>query len=479
MHVIPESWAHLHILVSLFPLVGLLFVLGFYVASIVTNNDGLKRICLLVVVGLGVLSIPIYLSGMGSIMPVSAREGVSEDLINAHYNYSLYALLVLLLAAGAAGYEWMRSNKVGRFSANALHLVLGISLITLFLMILSGESGWEINHQELGFARAASAVSGLPSGSDIPEGQGTPQAWSHFHIILNHFPSIGLVMALFFFVVALVLDNTGMKRASLVVFTMCGILGVPTYVTGASSMWALTDPPMDNISQAAINAHRDMALWTLFALAATGVTAWVELWRFRYLGRFSSRTLYVVLGFAIITLGLIAETGHRGGQINHPEIRTEPLPTDPDAFLSPAIELAINNVQWFVPWQTLHFFGYCLIFGTVAAVALRVFGLWKSMPFSAIHRLLPLGVMGVVMNVFTGMLMLLADTFRYVNSGAFPPKMAFIVIGGFAVLYFSLSDKLWNTKAGEEAPMTAKWVAAVTLLAWGGVIAGGRLIPYV
>lgn len=477
MHVIPESWAHLHILVSLFPLVGLLFVLGFYVASIVTNNDGFKRICLLVVVGLGVLSIPIYISGMGSIMPVMAREGVSEDVVNSHYNWSLYALIILLLAAVAAGYEWMRSNNVGRFSNNALHLVLGLSLLTLLLMIAAGESGWEINHLELGLSTAAGV--NLPSGSDIPEGQGTPQAWSHFHIILNHFPSIGLVIALFFFAVALVMKNEGMTRASLVVFTMCGILGVPTYVTGASSMWALTDPPMENISQAAINAHRDMALWTLFALAATGVVAWVELWRYRYLGRFSQRTLYIVLGFAIVTLGLIAETGHRGGQINHPEIRTEPLPEDPAAYLSPAIELAINDVQWFVPWQTLHFFGYCLIFGTVAAVVLRVFGFWKSMPFSAVHRLLPLGVMGVVMNVFTGMLMLLADTFRYVNSGAFPPKMAFIVIGGCAVLYFSLSDRLWNTKAGEEAPMTAKWVAAITLLAWAGVIAGGRLIPYV
>ena len=479
MHVIPESWAHLHILISLFPLVGLLFVLGFYVTSIVTDNDGLKRICLLVVVGLGVLSIPIYISGMNSIMPVSAREDVSEELINAHYNWSLYALIILLLAAIAAGYEWMRSGKVGRFSANALHLVLGISLITLLAMIAAGESGWEINHQELGLSPVANAVSGLPSGSDIPEGQGTPQAWSHFHIILNHFPSIGLVIALFFFVVALVMDNDVMKRSALVVFTVCGVLGVPTYVTGASSMWALTDPPMENISQAAINAHRDMALWTLFALAATGVTAWVELWRYRYLNRFSTRTLYAVLGFAIVTLGLIAETGHRGGQINHPEIRVDPLPTDPAAFLSPAIETLINNVQWFVPWQTIHFFGYCLIFGTVAAVVLRVFGFWKSMPFSAIHRILPLGVMGVVMNVFSGMLMLLADTFRYVNSNAFPPKMALVVIGACAVLYFSLSESLWNTKAGEEAPMTAKWVAGVTLLSWVGVITGGRLIPYV
>jgi uncharacterized membrane protein len=429
---------------------------------------------------LGVLSIPTYISGMSSIMAVSSREGVTENLINSHYNWSLYALLILIISAGAAGYEWMRSGNAGRTSINAIHLVLGLSLITLFVMIAAGETGWRINHQELATAAVRTAVSGLPSGSDIPEGQGTPQAWSHFHIILNHFPSIGLVIGLFFFVVSIVTDNDVMKRTSLVVFTICGILGVPTYVTGASSMWALTDPmPIQNVSQAAINAHRDMALWTLFALAATGVTAWLELWRYRYLGRFSSRSIYLTLGFALITLAMIAEAGHRGGQINHPEIRTEPLPTDPDAFISPQIEALINNVQWFVPWQTIHFFGYCLIFGTVLAVSLRVFGIWKTMPFSAIHRILPLGVMGVVMNVFSGMLMLLADTFRYVNSNAFPPKMAFIVIGACAVLYFSLSEKLWNTKAGEEAPMQAKWVAAIALLAWCGVIAGGRLIPYV
>jgi uncharacterized membrane protein len=379
----------LHILVSLFPLVGLVFVLGFYVAAIATHNDGLKRACLLVIAGLAVLSIPIYISGMGSIEPVSARQGVGEAAINYHYNWSLYALLALLGVGGAAGYEWMRARDRGAYSANALHLVLGLSLITLVLMIASGESGWEINHTELGLAQKSTALSGLPSGSDIPEGQGTPQAWSHWHIILNHFPSLGIVIGLGFFIASIMMNNDTMKRASLVLFAVCGVLGVPTYVTGASSMWALTDPPMPNISMPAINAHRDMALWTLFALAATGVSAWVELWRYRYLGRFSSRSLYVVLGFAVLTLALIAETGHRGGQINHPEIRTEPLPTDSAPYISPDIELAINDVLWFVPWQTVHFFGYCLIFGTVAAVVLRVFGFWKSMPFSAIHRIKP------------------------------------------------------------------------------------------
>jgi hypothetical protein len=62
----------------------------------------MKRICLLVIVGLGVLSIPTYISGMSSIMAVSSREGVTENLINSHYNWSLYALLILIISAGAA-----------------------------------------------------------------------------------------------------------------------------------------------------------------------------------------------------------------------------------------------------------------------------------------------------------------------------------------------------------------------------------------
>src|SRR5262249_60633155 len=118
---------------------------------------------------------------------------------------------------------------------------------------------------------------------------------------------------------ALVMNNVVMKRASLVLFVICAILGVPTYVTGAASMWALTGVP--GISRAVINAHRDMALLTLFGLAFTGVTAWIELWRFLHLWRFSNPSLYFVLTFAIITFGVVAENRPSGGPIHHPEIR--------------------------------------------------------------------------------------------------------------------------------------------------------------
>src|SRR5258705_2039307 len=238
-------------------------------------------------------------------------------MMTSHFYWSVGALLFMAVAGIAAWLELVRSWN-GRPSQNALHLVLGLGLVTLALMMVAGELGWEINHNELRLDAAT---------------QKTSQLWSHAHIILNHFPTIGFVVGLGVYVGALILDNIVLKRAGLFLFVACAILTVPTYVTGNASMWAVTDPPIQGISKAVINAHRDMALLALFGMAFTGVTAWIELWRYRYLGRFSNLSIYLGLGIAILTLGTMAASGTRGGKISHTEIihATDELLTDPRA----------------------------------------------------------------------------------------------------------------------------------------------------
>ena len=466
MHLIPQSWAHWHILLSVFPSVGLVFALGFYLTGLVADNDLMKRSCLVVLAVLGVLAIPTYLSGDRTMAALSNGAIISADLMASHFVWGIVALAALAITGVAAVVALWCARGLGHLSQPALRLVLALALVVLALMMVAGELGWQVNHHELRLDAAA---------------QRTPQAWSHVHMILNHFPTVGFAFALGFYVIGLVSNDVVTQRTGLVVFVLCAVLGVPTYVTGAASMWALTDPGVAGISKPVIDAHRDMALLTLFGLAFTGVAAWIELWRFRHLGRFSRPSLYLILGFAIITLAVMAETGHHGGQINHPEIRiaSDALPTDPKAGVTRAIELLINQVIWFVPWQTVHFFGFSLIFGTALVVSLRVLGFWKSVSFAAVHRLLPLGVFGVVMNVFSGMLIMLADSSRYLNAPTFAPKIALIVIGAAAVLYFSLSERLWKVSGGEDAPAGAKWVAALVLISWTGVIMGGRLISYI
>ena len=300
MHVIPQSWSHLHILVSVFPSVGLLFVLGFYIAALIIDNEVMKRICLVLIAILALLAIPTYFSGEHSMELLSQDPKISKDLMGVHLGWGVVSLLLLALTGFVALIELWRFWR-GRLSDNALHLVLGLALVTLALMISAGEYGWQISHHELRLDAAAQRVD-----------MATPQWWSHIHMILNHLPTVGFVFALAFYILALFMNNDVLKRSSLVLFVICALLIVPTYVTGAASMWALTAPTtLPGISKAVINAHRDMALWTLFGLAFTGGTAWIVLWRHRHLGRFSNLSLYLVLAFAVVTLAVMAETGHR------------------------------------------------------------------------------------------------------------------------------------------------------------------------
>ena len=466
MHVIPQSWPHLHLLVSVFPSVGLVFVLGLYGAALATGNKGMVRAGLAALVILGVLAIPTYLSGDASMAVSSQDPKTAPALLSLHRAIGWLALVAVVITAGVAAFALARLRRDRHVARPILGWLLVLGLLTLLLMGWVSELGWEMDHHEL----------------LIPPGpRSTPQAWSHVHVILNHFPTIGFVVALGFFITALATDNEGMKRVGLALFVICAVLGVPTFVTGNAAMWAETRPPVEGISKAVINAHRDMALLTMLGLAFTGAAAWLELFRYRHLGRFSARWLTAVLAFAVVTLGIMAETGHRGGQINHPEIRLagDVLPTDPALGWSPYIEHEINQVIWFVPWQTVHFFGFALIFGTVLLVTLRVLGFGKSVPFSAIHRLLPLGFCGVLMNVVSGILILQADSSRYLNEITFVPKVAGIAIGGMAILYFSLSERVWAVGAGEDAPGSAKAMAVLVLLAWATVVMGGRLLPYV
>src|SRR5262245_36830453 len=110
MHWIPQSWSHWHILVSVFPSVGLIFVLGFYVAAIISDNEVMKRTCLLLFVILGLLAIPTYVSGDHSMALLSQNAKISQSLMGTHFGWSVVALGFLVLMGAAALVALWRSR---------------------------------------------------------------------------------------------------------------------------------------------------------------------------------------------------------------------------------------------------------------------------------------------------------------------------------------------------------------------------------
>jgi uncharacterized membrane protein len=307
-----------------------------------------------------------------------------------------------------------------------------------------------------------------------------PSSAPHWHLLLNHFPSIGTVIATGLLLCTFFRKSEDLTRAALVLFVLMALITIPTYVSGAAARGAIIRNP--GISTDLIAAHQEAATLAFISLVVTGWLSWFALWQHRRFSRPYGWIVPAILALGVVTLGLMVKTGSLGGDINHAEIRLGGELAAAAGQVGPSAALAawIMNSAW--AWPALeagHFMGMAVLFGVVLLVALRVLGLVRSVPFTAFHRLLPLGAFGFMLNVVTGMLFFIADYERYITmTNSFFPKIALIAIGGVAVLYFTIFDKPWALKAGDDAPLATKVVAAATVLMWSGVIIYGRLLPY-
>ena len=302
-----------------------------------------------------------------------------------------------------------------------------------------------------------------------------PSTGPHLHIVLNHFPLIGSVFVLGLLIASAYMKNDDMRRVSLILFVVLGLLAIPTYITGAAAGWAYQGRP--DMSAQILAAHRDAALLAFTFLGLTGIVSWLVLWRERRYGRTSSAGFIAVLVLGFIALLTIIETGSLGGTVIRPELR-EGAMAEPMG-LTAGIETAIQSIIWAWPsMEAAHFVGMAVLFGVVLLVGLRVLGVARNVPYSAVHRLLPLGALALLVNIVTGMFFFIADSGRYVAMDGFPPKILWLMVGGLAIIYFTIFDDIWDVKSDQDAPPRAKVMAALTMVSWAAVLVFGRLLPY-
>jgi len=139
------------------------------------------------------------------------------------------------------------------------------------------------------------------------------------------------------------------------------------------------------------------------------------------------------------------------------------------------------NTSWGWPTnESLHFIGLSLLIGTVGLFDLRMLGLARGIPMSALHKLVPWGIAGYALNVTTGFMFISTAPDQYLFNPAFQTKLALMAVAGINVLFFyrfSFAHVKW-AGAGARAQRGAKIAAAVSLGCWVGVIVCGRLITY-
>lgn len=130
--------------------------------------------------------------------------------------------------------------------------------------------------------------------------------------------------------------------------------------------------------------------------------------------------------------------------------------------------------------ETLHYIGLSLLLGTVGLFDLRVLGLAKGIPPIALHRLIPWGIGGYLLNLATGVTFFSGYPDQYYYNTAFHLKAAFMTLAGLNVLLF-YTAAFREVKAigpGEDAPLRAKIITGISLTSWLAVLVCGRLLTF-
>jgi hypothetical protein len=61
---------------------------------------------------------------------------------------------------------------------------------------------------------------------------------THLHLLLNHFPTIGMIVGLGVFIAGITTKSKDVTRASLGIFFFLALLSLPTFATGTAAQLA-------------------------------------------------------------------------------------------------------------------------------------------------------------------------------------------------------------------------------------------------
>ena len=129
---------------------------------------------------------------------------------------------------------------------------------------------------------------------------------------------------------------------------------------------------------------------------------------------------------------------------------------------------------------TIHAFGTAIVIGFIFIISLRLIGLFRTIPYSAMNKLFPIIWFAIVLQVLSSYSLWMTKPARYLGDGMFESKLTLVIVSIIVTAYFhrvfSRGAAEWE-KAGRVSSRAVKW-AAVTTILWAGVLVAGRLTAY-
>ena len=190
------NFAHLHLMLNHFPIIGTMVGLGLFLVSFIGKNEDLRRSSYIVFGGVALLAIPTFLSGYGADLMIKG-PGVSDILIQRHQGSAMLSVWFVL----ATGVFSLVALWQGQRASGASHwiapVVLLSALLTVGLMARTGNTGGDIRHAEVrdqNELTAAGTVTEGPIGAMLAAIEPTPDTFSRAMVFSKWWWTFMMVM---------------------------------------------------------------------------------------------------------------------------------------------------------------------------------------------------------------------------------------------------------------------------------------------
>jgi uncharacterized membrane protein len=198
------NFAHLHLLLNHFPIIGTIVGLGLFLISLLGKNEDLRRASLIIFPTMALLAIIAFFSGVGAQGAIRKAPGISEALIERHQGAAMLAMLFMETTGALSLVTLWRAQGKQRPARWdwSLSAVLLFSIMTVGLMARVGTTGGDIRHPEIvsgqeevadgsGISKVVHAFE--PSPGKVAELMTTSKWWWAFMMDM-HFVGLALLM---------------------------------------------------------------------------------------------------------------------------------------------------------------------------------------------------------------------------------------------------------------------------------------------
>lgn len=144
---------------------------------------------------------------------------------------------------------------------------------------------------------------------------------AHFHLLINHLPILLPIVALAILLIGLLQKNNSILKLAYLIFILAAISAMPASASGEEAEEQIEHLP--GISHALIHEHEEAAEQLAIVLYLLGALSLVALWAISKNKPFYKLLTYIIVLLAIGSIYAAKQTGSTGGEISHPEIRTE------------------------------------------------------------------------------------------------------------------------------------------------------------